>query len=176
MDLNARRLEKLRRLIRGEKVDVLLVISEPNVRYLTGFSGEASVLFVTRDRTLLFSDGRFTTQIQQECPGLEVHIRPVGQPLFEGLGEVVDKFGAHRVGFEPAGLSVANFETLKDKAKTVEWVGVSGKVEALRAVKDRNEIEAIRQAVSQAERAFAMLRAGLNDGDSEKELADSLDS
>jgi Xaa-Pro aminopeptidase len=175
MDLSARRLEKLRRLFRADRVDVLLVISEPNVRYLTGFSGEASVLLVTQDRTLLVSDGRFTTQLEQECPGLEIHIRPVGQPLFEGLGEVVDKFGAPRVGFEPSALSVANFETLKEKAKTVEWIGVAGRVEALRAVKDRTEVDAIRLAVSQAERAFAMLRASLNEGESEKNLADALE-
>jgi Xaa-Pro aminopeptidase len=73
-------------------------------------------------------------------------------------------------------LSVAHFETLKEKAKTVDWVAVSGKVEALRAVKDRTEIDAIRQAVGQAERAFAMLRAGLSFDDSEKELADSLEA
>jgi Xaa-Pro aminopeptidase len=175
MDLSARRLEKLRRLFKNDRVDVLLVISEPNVRYLTGFTGEASVLFVTQDRTLLVSDGRFTTQLQQECPGLDIHIRPVGQPLFEGVGEVVDKFGVHRVGFEPSGLSVANFETLKEKAKTVEWIGVTGKVEALRAVKDRTEVDAIRQAVDQAERAFSMLRASLSQADTEKELADTLE-
>jgi Xaa-Pro aminopeptidase len=175
MDSSARRLEKLRRLFKADQVDVLLVLSEPNVRYLTGFTGEASVLLVTKDRTLLVSDGRFTTQLQEECPGLDLHIRPVGQPLFEGLGEVVDKFGARRVGFEPSALSVANFETLKGKAKTVEWAGVSGRVEALRAVKDRCEVDAIRRAVDQAERAFAMLRASLNEGDSEKETADSLE-
>lgn len=175
MEFSARRLEKLRRLFKADRVDVFLVISETNVRYLTGFTGEASVLLVTTDRTLLVSDGRFATQLQQECPALEVHIRPVGQPLFEGLGEIVDKFGARRVGYEPAALSVANFETLKDKAKTVEWVGVAGRVEALRAVKDRGEIDAIRRAVDQAERAFAMLRAGLNEGDTEKELADALE-
>jgi Xaa-Pro aminopeptidase len=175
MGSSARRLEKLRRLFKADRVDLLLVLSEPNVHYLTGFTGEASVLLVTVDRTLLVSDGRFTTQLQQECPDLELHIRPVGQPLFEGLGEVVDKFGARRVGFEPKALSVANFETLKDKAKTVEWVKVAGKVEELRAVKDRGEVEAIRQAVGQAERAFAMLRASLSEGDSEKDAADSLE-
>ncbi len=176
MDLSARRLEKLRRLFKSDKVDVLLVVSEPNVRYLTGFTGEASVLLVTQDRSLLVSDGRFTNQLAQECPELELHIRPVGQPLFEGLGEVVDKFGAHRVGFDPSELSIAQFDTLKDKAKTVEWIAVGGKVQALRAVKDRTEIEAIRQAIGQAERAFGMLRASWNEGDSEKFLADSLEA
>jgi Xaa-Pro aminopeptidase len=175
VDSGARRVEKLRRLLRTDQVDVLLVTSEPNVQYLTGFTGEASALLVGKDRSLLVSDGRFSTQLQQECPGLDVHIRPVGQPLYEGLGEVVDKFGARRVGFEPSALSVSSFETLKDKAKAVEWVGVAGKVEALRSVKDRGEVEAIRRAIGQAERAFGMLRASLDQGDSEKDASDALE-
>ncbi len=175
MESFARRLEKLRRVFKADRVDALLVVSEPNVRYLTGFTGEASVLLVSKERSLLVSDGRFTAQIQQQCPNQEVHIRPVGQPLFEGVGDVVDRFGARRVGFEASALSVANFETLKDKAKAVEWAPAGGHVEALRAVKDRGEVEAIRQAVGQAERAFAMLRAGLNPGDSEKDAADALE-
>ncbi len=175
MDQTARRLERLRRTLKAARVDALLVASEPNVRYLTGFTGEASVLLVSRDRALLVSDGRFATQLEQECPGLEVHIRPVGQLLFEGAGEVVAAFGAARVGFEPSALSVAHFETLKDKAKTVEWVPTPGRVEALRAIKDRSEVEAIRQAIDQAERAFAMLRASVNGGETEKDLADALE-
>jgi Xaa-Pro aminopeptidase len=175
MDLGARRLEKLRRLFKRDRVDFVLVASEPNVRYLTGFTGEASVLLVSQDRSLLVSDGRFATQIEQECPGQEVHIRPVGQLLFDGLGEVVDKLGVRRIGFEPACLSVAQFDTLKEKAKTVDWVSLPGRVEALRAVKDRAEVEAIRLAIEQAERAFAMLRAGLSEGDTEKDAADALE-
>ena len=175
MDHHTHRLDKLRRLFRHDRVDLLLIISVPNVQYLTGFTGEASVLLVTKNRTLLVSDGRFTTQLEQECPGLELHIRPVGQPLFEGLGEVVDQFGARRVGYEPSALSVASFETLKEKAQTVEWLGISGRVERLRSVKDASEVAAIRLAISQAERAFAMLRASLNEGDSEKVAADMLE-
>ncbi|WP_435005509.1 M24 family metallopeptidase [Tundrisphaera lichenicola] len=175
MDQSNRRLEKLRKSIRGDRIDLLMVASETNVRYLSGFTGEASVLLVGKDRTLLVSDGRFTTQIEQECPGLEVHIRPVGQLLYDGLGEILAKLGVRRVGFEPSSLSVAHFETLKQKAPTVEWTGVTGRVESLRAIKDRSEIESIREAVRQAERGFAMLRASLDEDDSEKETADALE-
>ncbi len=175
MDSSVRRLEKLRRLFKGDRVDFFLVVSEPNVRYLTGFTGEASALLVGDGRILLVSDGRFATQIEQECPGLEVHIRPVGQLLFDALGEVIAKLGVRRVGYEPSALSVAHFETLKEKAKTAEWASLPARVEALRAVKDRAEIEAIRAAIAQAERAFAMLRAGLSVDDSEKDAADALE-
>ncbi len=171
----ARRLEKLRRRFKGDGIDALMVASGPNVRYLTGFSGEESVLIVGKARALLVSDGRFTTQLEQECPDLEVHIRPVGQPLFEGVGEVLGRLEYARVGFEPAALTVANFETIKGRAKLVEWSGVAGRVEALRAVKDRSEVEAIRRAVDQAERGFAMLRASMEEGQTEKELADALE-
>jgi Xaa-Pro aminopeptidase len=175
MDLSARRLEKLRKAIRADRIDLLMVTSETNVRYLSGFSGEASVLLVGKDRAILVSDGRFTTQIAQECPGLEVHIRPVGQLLFDGVGELLARIGARRVGYEPSSLTVASFETLREKAPTVEWAGVAGRVEALRAIKDRVEIDAIREAVSHAERGFAMLRAAMEEGDSEKDAADALE-
>jgi len=175
VDLIARRLEKLRRLVKKEQVDLFVVAAEPNVRYLTGFTGEASILLVSPDRTLLVSDGRFTTQLAEECPGLELHIRPVGQVLFDALAEVIDKLGVRKVGYEPSSLSVAQFQTLQEKAKTVEWLGITGRVESLRSVKDESEVEAIRRAVDQAERAFAMLRAGLREGDSEKDAADALE-
>ncbi len=175
MDLFARRLERLRRTFKADRIDALLVASEANVFYLTGFTGEASALLVGRDRALLISDGRFATQIEQECGGLEAHIRPLDQPLYDGVGEVVARFGAARVGFEPSALSVADFDTIRRQADAVGWVGVAGRVEALRAVKDRAEVEAIRRAIDQAERAFAMLRASINGHESEKELGDALE-
>ena len=111
-----RRLENLRRAIKRDPVDALLIVAGHNVRYLTGFTGDASVLIVAQDRTLLISDGRFATQLEQECPGLEVHIRPVEQLLFDAVGEVAGKFGANRLGFEPSKLTVANFETIRQQA------------------------------------------------------------
>ena len=174
-DLRERRLEKLRRAIRTDPIDAILIVAAQNVGYLTGFTGDASALLISKDRTLMISDGRFTTQVAEECPGLEVHIRPVEQLLFDAIGQVVSRFGATRVGFEPAKLSVAQFETIKEKAPKVELVGVAGRVEGLRAIKDKAEVQTIRQAIRQAERAFEMLRAAMNPDDSEKDLADALE-
>ena len=174
-DQHERRLDRLRRAIRGDPIDAILIASGQNVHYLTGFTGDASVLLVSKDRTLLISDGRFSTQLADECPDLEVHVRPVEQLLFEAVGEVVNSFAAARVGFEPAKLTVAQFEKIREKAPTIELVGVAGRVEGLRSIKDKSEVEAIRSAIRQAERGFAMLRAALNPDDSEKDLADALE-
>ena len=72
-------------------------------------------------------------------------------------------------------MSVADFETLKEKLPGVEWVGLKDRVEALRAIKDKDEVAAIREAIGFAERAFAMLRAGLRATESEKDVADALE-
>lgn len=174
-DLNEKRLEKLRRAIRTEPIDTLMVAAPQNVHYLTGFTGDQSVLLVGKASTLLVSDGKFATQLEQECPGLDVHIRPVEQLLYDAVGETVARFGTSRLGYEPSKLTMAQHATIAARAQGVALVGVAGKVEALRAVKDKGEVEAIRRSIRVAERGFAMLRAGMNEGDSEKHLADLLE-
>ena len=77
-------------------------------------------LLVTRDRAVIVSDGRFTTQLEQECPGLEAQIRPVGQTLIEAVAEVVGR--ARRPPARVRGrrsLSVADYEALREKLPTV---------------------------------------------------------
>ncbi len=175
MDRSPLRREKLARTLKADQADALLITNPTNVRYLTGFTGDDAVLIVTRDRAILISDGRFTTQIQQECRDLDARIRVIGQTPIDMVAEVVEKLGIRRLAFEAVALSVADLETLRGKLPTVATLGVSDRVETLRAIKDKDEIAAIREAIGFAERAFAMLRAGLRFGESEKDVADTLE-
>jgi Xaa-Pro aminopeptidase len=156
-------------------LDGLLITNPVNVSYLTGFSGDSSFLALTRDRAILLSDGRFTEQIAEECPGLEAHIRPPTQLMPQMTADVLEKLGVRAVGFESAYLTVADFQTLVDNAKTIAWAPVPDRVEVLRQCKDADEIAAIRQAIGIAERAFAMFRAMLRIEDCEKDLADAME-
>lgn len=173
-DRTFRRIEAVRETLPADGVDALLVASVTNVRYLTGFTGDAATLLLTPARALVISDGRYTTQLQQECPGLEIHIRPIGQPMAEGIAEVAGRLGIGRLAFEASAVSVAEFETMQRRL-TAEMVGVQGRVEALRMIKDPSEVAALRAAVDCAERAFAMLCAGLRADESEKDVADALE-
>jgi Xaa-Pro aminopeptidase len=178
-DRTARRREALQATLAAEGggAAALLVASETNVGYLTGFTGDSSVLLLSGDRALVVSDGRYTEQLRRECPEVEAHIRPVGQPLYVGVAEVVAKLGWTAVALEAAHISLAQFETLREKAPGATWKPVQGWVERQRLVKDEGEIAAIREAVSMAERAFARLRSGLSlaGARSEKDVADDLE-
>jgi Xaa-Pro aminopeptidase len=170
-----RRRSKLAACLRKEGLDALLITNPHNVTYLTDFSGESSHLILTRERSLLVSDFRFTEQIKEECPGLEAKIRPTTQTLHAAVGETLTKLGCHTVGFESSALTVADLETLREQAPAVDWKPGKDRVEALRAIKDASELAQLREAVGIAERAFAMFRAMLRPTDTEKELSDALE-
>jgi Xaa-Pro aminopeptidase len=126
----------------------LLVTSEPNVRYLSGFHGTAALLVAPR-ATRLLTDARFTAAAESQT-GLEVV--ELERPLFRGIAALLEG----EVGFEAEALTVAQLETLRTGAAAL--VPSSGLVEALRAVKDSGELAATRRAAeltSEAYRRFA---------------------
>jgi Xaa-Pro aminopeptidase len=169
------RRDRLLDQLRREGLDAALITHPVNVSYLTGFSGDTSCLIIGPKRTILVSDGRFTDQIAEECPGLETIIRPSVQPLGEAAAAALNKLGFEAVGFESGHLTVAEFEALADLTKALQWKPGPDRVERLRMVKDSGEIQQIRQAVRWAEKAFLMFRAMLRPEDTEKELADNLE-
>ncbi|HEV3260107.1 MAG TPA: Xaa-Pro peptidase family protein [Gemmataceae bacterium] len=175
MDYAADRRQRLAQRIEQDSLDALLVSHPVNVTYLTGFSGDSSYLILTPARALLVSDGRFTEQIAEECPGLEAHIRPPAQTIQQALAEVTGMLGLRTVEFESTHVTVADWETLRELAPAVSWKGGRERVEALRVIKDPLEVAQIREAIEIAERAFGMFRSILRAADREKDLADSLE-
>ena len=67
--------------LRHEDVDCVLITNPINVTYLTGFSGDSTYLILTKAKTLLVSDGRYSEQLKDECPGLDAFIRGPAHPL-----------------------------------------------------------------------------------------------
>jgi len=175
MDLHAQRRARLCGLLSSEALDAFLISHPINVSYLAGFGGDASHLVVAGDKTILVSDGRFTTQIAEECPGLETYIRPPTQTIVHASAQVLEQVGARQVGFESGHLTVADFQTLQEQAKTVSWKPGTDWVERFRKIKDADEIAQIRAAIHMAQQAFAMFRAMLRPEDDEKSLADAME-
>lgn len=169
------RRERLVQQLADAGVHAFLFTQPINVSYLTGFTGEASYLILSADRTILVSDGRFTTQLAEECPGLATHIRPPSQSLTEATAQALNQLGVRDVEFESDHVTVADSQAFADQAKTVAWKPGQGRVEALRKIKDAGEIDQIRDAIRIAEQAFGVFRAQLRPDDTEKDLADTLE-
>jgi Xaa-Pro aminopeptidase len=175
---HARRRDALRDLLRGAELDALLVTDLVNVRYLTGFTGSHAAVLVHagddadrgEDRTVLATDGRYTTQAAHETPDLRVLVtRDCGAALLEG------RDGA--IGFDSAHVTVDGHTELTAALTAGELRRAPGLVETLRAVKDAGEVDALRQACAVGDVALAGMIAagGLRAGRTEREVARDLE-
>lgn len=174
-DRYAARRQKLVRKLRDAEVPALLVTSVKNVTYLTGFTGDSTYLLVGPKLAVLISDSRYTTQIEEECPGLEAEVRTAKQKMDEFTAGVLQKARLKRLGIEAGVMTVGQHEALQEKAKPLELVSTAGLVEELRQVKDEREIGEIREAIRLAERGFAALRATLTSETTERQAAHDLE-
>lgn len=170
-----KRRARLVKLIKQAGADSLLVTNETNVTYLTGFTGDSSYLLVTARESLMISDFRYITQLEEECPDVPTHIRPTSKLLRDATVEVLATAKVARLAIEGDSLRVSEYAYIADKVPKVALAISSGLVESLRQIKDADEIDALRQAARQAEKAFAVLRATLRPNRTEKELADDLE-
>ncbi len=175
MEMVATRRERILNALASEGIDALLVTNPINVTYLTGFTGDSSYLILSPKRTLLVSDGRFTEQLAEECPGLEIHIRPPVQNVTFATASLLRSLDLQAIGFESNHLTVGEWDAFREQLPAISWKGEKDRVEKLRAIKDAIEIEEIRAAIAIAERAFGALRALLSVSSTEKELCDALD-
>ncbi len=175
MDYPAQRREQIVRFLHEKDLDGFLVSHGVNVTYLTGFSGDSSYLLVGRDRLLLVTDGRYTQQLSEECPGLPLHVRPPAVRLPAATIEALGKLGWRKIGFEAAHLTVGEFTKYKEGLPAADWCPCEETVENLRMRKDPSEIAQIREAIGFAERAFERFRRSLGSSDTEKQLGDRIE-
>ncbi len=171
----AKRRDRVRRAFQRAGVDALLISAPVNVTYLTGFTGDDSYLLFHRGGEVIISDPRFTVQLGEECPEIDLHIRKPGTPLTNALARVLRWAKAETVGFESDAMTVGGLDRLKAAAERTTFRPTSGIVERFRAIKDADEVAAIRAAVDCAQRAFGVVRAAMQPDKSEKRVADELD-
>jgi Xaa-Pro aminopeptidase len=149
--------------LRGRLDERLLVTNLVNIRYLTGFdSSNAALLVDPSGPTRLYTDFRYIAAAE-EVPEVEA-VQAKRSLLVDLSGRL-----RGRLAFEADVLPYAQFESLGGGG--LELVPASGIVEALRAVKEEDEIELIRRAALAADRAFEALTAETWIGRSERELA-----
>jgi Xaa-Pro aminopeptidase len=153
---------RLEALAAGLKLP-LLVTNLVNIHYLTGFeSSNAALLVRPKGEATLFTDFRYIESARQ-VEGVEVELAK--RTLITDLAERL----SGRVQFEADVLPYAQWERFG--SGRVAPVASTGLVSALRAVKDEEELAAVRRAARVADRAFEALTAETWVGRSEKELS-----
>ena len=166
-DARAARLARLRDALTAAHVDALLVSGRSNIRYLTGFSGSNALLVVSQADVLLFSDYRYETQAAAEA-GAVARVVIESQSLWTGLWrDLVTLGGVQTVAFESAHVLHRDFARLLEHGARWQWRPSTDLVEALREVKDADEVakhlDAARIALRALQTTLSAVRAGMTE-------------
>ena len=150
------------------EVDVLLVETPINLRYLTGFTGTHGLALLAAEAAGAGKLGqhRFLTDFRYGTQSDEQVADSFAREIVTGslLEAVAASLGAAsgRLGFDEASLTVGEHTRLRELlAPEWELVACGGMVERMRAVKDADELRRIRAAAELADEA---LRGVLEDG------------
>jgi Xaa-Pro aminopeptidase len=134
--------------LRASLEEPLLVTNPVNIYYLFGFKSSNAALLVDGDGVRLFTDFRYA-EAARAVEGVE--FQETKRSLLWDLSSQL----SGPIGFEADYVSYAGYETLR--AGGVEPVPRRGLVERLRAVKDADELAALKRACEITDRMFERL-------------------
>ena len=156
------------------------VVSHPvNLRYLTGFTGSAGLLVCTPQQLAFVTDGRYEAAVKAavaEEAIADVEVVRVEQHYEWTLGGLLTQRGLTRVGFEAGHVTVATLDAWRRAAPAVEWGATEHVVEAMRAVKDSEEIATFRKAGAMLSGVARRLSEWVQAGRTERSVARDIEA
>src|SRR5438477_8529265 len=99
MDYESRQ-QNLRSKLSRHRLDGLLIVHLPNIRYLSGFTGSSAILVVTESKSVFFSDGRYSAQPKPEWQARKSRTARKAPilPAAEGWLRIGPNLGRSRIG------------------------------------------------------------------------------
>ena len=164
------RLRELSSKLDSDSLDAFLIRKMPNIRYITGFSGSAGAVLLTRDKNYFVSDFRYKTQSAQEVdPSFEIIIYIQNSLNF--LKDLISKHELKRVGFESDFVTYSEAAGLMRDFPEAEFVPVTNFVESVTVKKNEREIELTRRAVEITDKVFSELLSIIRPGLTERQVS-----
>lgn len=162
-------------------MDGLIVSNPHDTRYLTGFIGEDSWLWVPASGTGLaaISDMRFKDHIPAEAPHLRAVMRGKSKKHNENLAQatarILSRKSLSKVGVQARYLNVLERKSIVKEFGAKVIKDYQDGLLYQRSIKDATEIKNIQQAVKIQQRAFTEMREILKPGITEVEVAGYLE-
>ena len=167
------RILRLRAEMERCDLDAVLLKSVTAIRYFSGFTSEDASVIVTKTRSVLLTDFRYTIQAKAQsgdcCEILEVS----GAAHNEALKKIVEDGEVKRMGFEEDYVSFAGYQAFAKFG--AELVPFAKELSLLRIVKTQEEIECLQKAQSMADEAFMDLLKVVRPGMTERRVAAELE-
>jgi Xaa-Pro aminopeptidase len=162
------RISRVKRILRDDNVDGILITNLENVHYLSGFTGSDAALVMTETKGYFLTDSRYTTQAGEEVSGFEVIEY---KKKIEGLSTLMKDLGLKGIGFESHDLTYQAHKELAEKVSDGELIPIDERVRNMRAAKDDEEVGRIKRAIDIASKSLRENVWRIMPGTQEREIA-----
>ena len=168
------RLDNLRQELEEKELDGILISSDENRRYISGFTGSAGYLVVSRDSAILATDFRYTEQAGNQSPDFQVIKAGSDWSWFLDL---LKDLKVMKLGFESHQVTVATYKQITEALQALPsderpaLAATSGIVESLRKIKDREELDLLQRSIDVADAAMESVSPTIEAGHTEREVA-----
>ncbi|MBF0111353.1 MAG: aminopeptidase P family protein [Desulfamplus sp.] len=176
------RIDRLRESMDKNSFDAVVIFSDENRRYLSGFTGEdgnydesAGILIITQTELILATDSRYKIQAENEAKLYSIYCYEKGLSL--ELTDIIKwlKYKPAKIALETSRITFDLYSKIEQKLNgsilNIELVSAEDALKNLRIIKDNEELEAIRASLKIAEKSFLELKAQISINMTEKEAA-----
>lgn len=170
------RLKRLKRSLKQQELDGLLITNPADIHYLTGFRGEDSYAIVTGGKPTIISDFRFAEELGKLGSGVKIVLRD--GPIAKATADALKSLGLDSIGVQGEYLTLGQRDALlkplgagaaKKLRTTSDLVG------SLRLIKTEDEVRAIRRAVKVQQEALLATLETVRPGQTELEVCARLE-
>ncbi|CAM3963265.1 Xaa-Pro peptidase family protein [Paenibacillus alkaliterrae] len=161
------RVKRLRQLLSEQGFEAILIGSEHNRRYLSGFTGSSGMVLITHSDSYLLTDFRYRTQAPQQAAGFQI-VEHGTNPI-ENVRELLAQNKLKKLAFEQDHVVYSQFTAWSNTLSGIALEPASGLVEQLRIIKDEAELQIMQEAADLADRTFnhilKIIRPGVRETD-----------
>lgn len=161
------RIDKLRLELENRHTEAALITKPENIFYLSGFTGTAGTILITKDKKYFFTDFRYVQQAKKQCLGYEIVIYNDDRKL----NDIINEFGLSTLGIEDEYMNVSEFNSARKSLKNTELHPLGSILGKIREIKSNEEIEKIRVAAKLGDLAFDHIIKFIKVGKTERDVA-----
>ncbi len=162
------KLERVRKLLDDLSVEAIFLTSPSNVFYLSGFRSTNAFIILTERENIFLTDARYYERAKEFLKEWEVILLKTS--LKYAVNRLLREKEIKLVAFEKDKVSLSLMENLKLKGSGIEWVGVDDMLKELRAQKEREELERIKEAVRKTDNIYKKIINGIKEGLRERDI------
>jgi Xaa-Pro aminopeptidase len=163
-------LNKLRKELAEKEMMPFLISDLFNIKYLTGFSGTNAYMIISKDKTYFVTDGRYQEHAKKILKKNITFLLQEGE-IHELIKTLCKELEIKEIFIEDHSIKLSSFNQLKKKLRGVKLKAAGSPVNIQRMVKEKAELDIIREAARITDACFDHLCSFISPGMTEWEVS-----